>query len=97
MATIDGARALGLDSIIGSIEEGKRADIAIIEYGQAPHTVPTHDVVVQLVHSVKTTDVRSSMVDGRFIMRDRCITTVDESDVLRAAAAAGRDLVRRLG
>jgi 5-methylthioadenosine/S-adenosylhomocysteine deaminase len=97
MATIDGARAIGLDSTIGSIEPGKRADLAIIECGQAPHTVPTHDVVVQLVHSIKATDVLSTMVDGRFVMRDRRITTVDESSVLRSAADAGRDLVRRLG
>jgi 5-methylthioadenosine/S-adenosylhomocysteine deaminase len=97
MATIEGARALGLDSITGSIESGKRADIAIIECEQMPHTVPTHDVVVQLVHSIKGSDVRSSIVDGRFVMRDRRIVTVDESNVLLAAAAAGRDLVRRLG
>ncbi len=97
MATIDGARALGLDALTGSIEPGKRADIAIIECEEAPHTVPTHDAVVQLVHSIKGTDVRSTMVDGRFVMRDRCIMTVDEKGALRAAAEAARDLVRRLG
>jgi 5-methylthioadenosine/S-adenosylhomocysteine deaminase len=97
MATIDGARALGLDSMIGSIEAGKRADLIIIELEQAPHTVPTHDVVVQLVHSIKGTDVRSAMVDGRFVMRDRCILTVDEKNTLQIAGEAARDLVRRLG
>jgi 5-methylthioadenosine/S-adenosylhomocysteine deaminase len=97
MATIDGARAIGLDHLIGSIEPGKRADLAIIDYGELPHTVPTHDVVVQLVHSMKTTDVRSTIVDGHFIMRDRQIVTVDEPAILKAASAAGRDLVRRLG
>ena len=97
MATIDGARAIGLDHLVGSIEAGKRADLAILDYEELPHTVPTHDVVVQLVHSMKTTDVRSTMVDGRFVMRDRRIETVDEAAVLKAASAAGKDLVRRLG
>lgn len=97
MATIEGARAIGLDHLVGSIEVGKRADLAIIDYEELPHTVPTHDVVVQLVHSMKTTDVRSTIVDGRFIMRDRRIETVDEPAALKAAIAAGKDLVRRLG
>jgi len=97
MATIDGARAIGLDALVGSIEPGKRADVIIIDCEEAPHTVPTHDVVVQLVHSIKGTDVRSAIVEGRFVMRDRRIVTVDEGSVLRSAAAAGRDRVRRLG
>jgi 5-methylthioadenosine/S-adenosylhomocysteine deaminase len=97
MATIDGARALGLESLTGSLEPGKRADIVIIECEQAPHTVPTHDAVVQLVHSIKGTDVRSTIVDGRFVMRDRHIVTVNETSALRAAAEAARNLVRRLG
>lgn len=97
MATIEGARSIGLDDIIGSIEPGKRADLIIIDYEEVAHTVPTHDVVVQLVHSIKGTDVRSAMVDGRFILRDRKMLTVDEPAVLKAAAKAGHDLVRRLG
>ena len=97
MATIDGARAIGLDHLVGSIEVGKRADLTILDCEESPHTVPTHDVVVQLVHSMKTTDVRSTIVDGRFIMRDRRVETVDEQAVLRAAGAAGKELVRRLG
>jgi 5-methylthioadenosine/S-adenosylhomocysteine deaminase len=97
MATIDGARSIGLDHLIGSIEVGKRADLAIVDYEELPHTVPTHDVVVQLVHSMKISDVRSTIVDGRFVMRDRDIVTVDERAVLKAASAAGKQLVRRLG
>lgn len=97
MATIDGARSIGLDHLVGSIEVGKRADLQIVDYEVLPHSVPTHDVVVQLVHSMKTTDVRSTLVDGRFVMRDRRIETVDEPAVLKAASAAGKDLVRRLG
>jgi 5-methylthioadenosine/S-adenosylhomocysteine deaminase len=97
MATIDGARSIGLDDIIGSVEVGKHADLIFIDYEEVAHTVPTHDVIVQLVHSIKGTDVRSAMVDGRFILRDRKMLTVDEPAVLKAAAKAGHDLVRRLG
>ena len=97
MATIDGARAIGLDHLIGSIEVGKRADLILLDYEVLPHTVPTHDVTVQLVHSVKSSDVRTVVVDGRIVMRDRTVLTVDEPAVLKAAAAAGHALVRRLG
>jgi 5-methylthioadenosine/S-adenosylhomocysteine deaminase len=97
MATIDGARSIGLDHLVGSIEPGKRADLQIVDYEELPHSVPTHDIVVQLVHSMKTTDVRTTIVDGHVVMRDRRIETVDELAVLKAAAAAGKDLVRRLG
>jgi len=97
MATIEGARSIGLDHLVGSIEPGKRADLAILDYEDLPHTVPTHDLVVQLVHSMKISDVRSTLVDGRFLMRDRRVLTVDEPAVLKAASAAGKDLVRRLG
>jgi 5-methylthioadenosine/S-adenosylhomocysteine deaminase len=97
MATIDGARALGLEAVTGSIEPGKRADLALIELERAPHTVPTHDAVVQLVHSVKGSDVCSVIIDGRFVMRDRRILSLDEVAVLQAASEAGKRLVRRLG
>jgi 5-methylthioadenosine/S-adenosylhomocysteine deaminase len=97
MATIEGARAIGLDHLIGSIEPGKRADLIILDYEVLPHTVPTHDITVQLVHSMKGSDVRTVLVDGRLLMRDRVVLTVDEPAVLSAAAAAGHALVRRLG
>jgi len=97
MATIDGARALGLDDVVGSIEAGKRADLVLLRVAHAPHSVPTHDPLVQLVHSVKTTDARTVLIDGRIVLRDGRVLSVDEPAVLQAAAAAGRDLVRRLG
>lgn len=97
MATIDGAASIGLDHLVGSIEIGKRADLILIDLERAPHTTPTHDVLVQLVHSVKGTDVRSAMVEGAFILRDGKVVTVAEESVLSDAAAAGKALVARLG
>ena len=97
MATIEGARAIGLDGLVGSIEPRKCADLIVIDYGEMPHTVPTHNLLVQLVHSVKQSDVRTVIVNGRVIMRDRTILTVDEKSVLEAATIAARNLVKRLG
>lgn len=97
MATLDGARALGLGDITGSIEAGKRADLVLVEVERTPHTVPTHDPLVQLVHSVKTTDVRNVWIDGRAVLRDGVVLTVDEPALLRRASEAGKALVKRLG
>jgi 5-methylthioadenosine/S-adenosylhomocysteine deaminase len=97
MATVEGAAAIGLGHLTGSVEPGKRADLIILDYEVLPHSVPTHDVTVQLVHSMKGTDVRTVLVDGHVVMRDRVVLTVDEPAVLSAAAAAGHALVRRLG
>ncbi|WP_226582380.1 amidohydrolase family protein [Acuticoccus sediminis] len=97
MATIEGAAAIGLDHLVGSIEVGKRADLALFDVEAMAHTTPTHDVVVQLVHSMRSSDVSTTIVDGVVVMRDRVIRTVAERDVLGDAAAAAKALVARLG
>jgi 5-methylthioadenosine/S-adenosylhomocysteine deaminase len=97
MATIEGARALGLDAMIGSIEVGKRADVALIEIGAAPHMVPVHDLVGHLAHFAKGTDVRTTIVDGRVAMRDRIMIDIDERDRYESAQQRASNLVERLG
>lgn len=97
MATIEGAAAIGLDHLVGSVEVGKRADLVLLDIEAMPHTTPTHDLTVQLVHSMKATDVRTVLIDGVVVMRERAIATVDEAAVLRSASAAGKALVARLG
>jgi len=89
MATIEGARALGLDSLLGSLEVGKRADIAIVDLDCA-HNVPRFDlspdnVYSQLVYAAKAHDVEHVLIDGRWIMRDRTLLTLDEAQVLAEA------------
>jgi 5-methylthioadenosine/S-adenosylhomocysteine deaminase len=84
MATIDGARALGLDSKIGSIEVGKRADVAVVDLHQV-HSSPANDVVSALVYSAQTSDVRTTIIDGRVVMRDHQLLTLNESDVISEA------------
>ncbi len=95
MATIDGAHALGLGSVCGTLEVGKRADLILIDTGK-PHFQPVNDLISQLVHCAKATDVDTVVVDGEVLMRDRQCASLDEHDVLRRAQAAQRDLMARM-
>lgn len=96
MATIDGARALGLGDVIGSIEVGKRADLVVLDLEASPHTVAVHDVVSQLVHCAPSDAVSSVLVDGRLIVNEGRVAGIDQQALLADAQAAGMDLVRRL-
>jgi 5-methylthioadenosine/S-adenosylhomocysteine deaminase len=96
MATINGARALGLDHLVGSIEPGKRADIITLDLYRAPHNVAVHNVVSHLVHCARSTDVDMVMVDGNVLMQGREVTGLDEAGFLAKAQQAGRQLVERL-
>lgn len=84
MATILGAQALGMSNLIGSIETGKRADIISLRL-DAPNAVPLYNVYSQLVYSLKGSDVSDVMVNGRMIVRDRRMLTVDSKAVLAKA------------
>jgi 5-methylthioadenosine/S-adenosylhomocysteine deaminase len=96
MATINGARALGLDHLVGSLEPGKRADLIMLDLYATPHTVAVHNVVSHLVHCATPANVRLVMVDGRILMHQAEIVGVDEPALLAEAQAVGEDLVRRL-
>ena len=96
MATIEGARALGLDHLIGSIEVGKRADLAILSLRE-PHLVPFQHPVAHLANFAKGSDVRNVLVDGRIVLRDQQLQTVDIAELLARTDEAGRSLVGRLG
>jgi 5-methylthioadenosine/S-adenosylhomocysteine deaminase len=85
MATILGARALRMDKMIGSIEKGKRADVITIRVDQ-PHAVPMYNVYSQLVYALKGSDVNDVMVNGKEIVRDRRMLTLNEAQVLAKAA-----------
>ncbi len=84
MATILGAKALRMDSLIGSIEAGKRADLITIRIDE-PHAVPMYDVYTQLVYALKGSDISDVMVNGKVIVRDRRMLTLDEAEVLAKA------------
>jgi 5-methylthioadenosine/S-adenosylhomocysteine deaminase len=96
MATIDGARALGLESEIGSLEVGKRADLAVVSLDRL-HMSPEAEVVSSLVYAAEAGDVQTVVVDGRLLMRDRELLTLDEADVIADADAQAELLMSRAG
>lgn len=86
MATIDGARALGMDRELGSIETGKRADVITVSM-TAPRQTPMYDPLSHLVYTTRGDDVRTTVVNGRVLMRDRHVLTLNEMAVLSEARA----------
>jgi 5-methylthioadenosine/S-adenosylhomocysteine deaminase len=96
MATINGARALGMADLIGSLEVGKRADIALVEIGHAAHAVGSHDVRAHLVYCARAADVRTVLVDGRVVVDDKRLVGMDESGLLNEARRRATALAQRL-
>lgn len=94
-ATMGGARALGMADRIGSIEPGKRADLFIVNT-QRPHLVPTLRVVSAFVHQGQPGDITNVMVEGKWLMRDSRVLTIDEADVVRRAERTGHAVWNRL-
>ena len=95
MATVNGARALGLGSACGTVEVGKRADLILVDL-DAIHNQPINDVFSQLVHCAKASDVQTVIVDGEILMKDRKLTGQDEREVLSNAQRRHRNLMERL-
>ena len=94
MATIEAARALGVADRIGSLEIGKRADIAVVSL-QSPHTPPFDpaNVISHLVYSSRGGDVRTTIVDGQVLMAGGVVRTVDEDAILERAQETARELL----
>jgi 5-methylthioadenosine/S-adenosylhomocysteine deaminase len=84
MATVGGARALGMESEIGSIAAGKRADLITVSLAGA-HAVPMYNVYSQLVYALKGSDVRDVIIDGKLVVEDRRVLTLDSGAVLAEA------------
>ncbi len=85
IATIRGARALGMEKEIGSLETGKRADLIMVRIDR-PHAVPLFDPISQMVYALKASDVRDVMVNGKPVVGDARILTLDAAAILRKAA-----------
>ncbi len=94
LATIDGARALGLDVEIGSVEEGKRADLAVVRV-DGPHAEPGGDLPSRLVYACKSSDVRHVLVDGRVLVKEGEHQTLDREAVLARARTQAHRLRAR--
>ena len=96
MTTIDAARAVGLDHLIGSLDVGKQADIITINM-LSPRLSPTFNTVHAVVMSARGDDVQHVLVDGVFVMRDRVVPHVDEQAVLYEAQAEAERTIKRAG
>ncbi|HTU34807.1 MAG TPA: amidohydrolase [Candidatus Acidoferrum sp.] len=84
MATIGGARALHMDKEIGSLEPGKKADLILIDT-TAPHATPMYNVYSELVYALKASDVKTVVIGGKIVMKDRRMLTLDEPEILAKA------------
>lgn len=94
MATIDGAKALQMEDQIGSIEIGKRADITVIDL-EKPHLTPCPRPIANLVYSANGGDVIYTIIDGRVVMDNRTVITMDESKILETVETITTDLIER--
>lgn len=96
MLTRDGAAVLGLDHQTGSLEIGKRADIAVVDFNQ-PHLLPVGRRLPKLIYSANGSDVIHTIIDGKVVMKDRQVLTMDEGQVMQEAIEAHHDLVKIAG
>jgi 5-methylthioadenosine/S-adenosylhomocysteine deaminase len=93
MATVGGARAIHMEKEIGSLEAGKRADLILVGMS-SPRQTPLYNVYSHLVYATKASDVETVIINGRVVMRNRAVRTIDES-LVRARANEYRDRIRK--
>jgi 5-methylthioadenosine/S-adenosylhomocysteine deaminase len=96
MATRAGARTLGLEQEIGSLEVGKRADLIVVDR-DGPHLAPGPDPYSTLVYAARGSDVRTTVIDGDVLVHDFAPVRVDCREVSMGARAAAKDLAKRAG
>jgi cytosine/adenosine deaminase-related metal-dependent hydrolase len=96
MATINGAKAMGLADEIGSIEVGKRADLVALDMDK-PHLVPAPDPVSAIVFAARGSDVDTVLIDGKIVVQNGHVLTMDEERILREAKQRAAKLYQRTG
>jgi len=96
MATIDGAKALHMQTEIGSLEAGKKADLILISLDE-PNAVPMYSVYSQIAYSLKASDVQTVVIGGRVVMRDRKLLTVNEEEAIAKAREYQKKIAASLG
>jgi len=94
MATVNGAKALDLDKNIGSLEVGKKADLTLIDLSK-PHLKPLHNIYASIVYAAHGSDVDTVIVDGKILMENRQVKTLDEQAVMEKAEKTAFDLLSR--
>ena len=96
MATKWGARALLDEDLYGTLEVGKKADLIVID-PKGPSMMPVNDKIASLVTAMHSNNIQSTMCDGKWLMRDRVILTLDEEAILKEACARGAAIYDRAG
>jgi 5-methylthioadenosine/S-adenosylhomocysteine deaminase len=96
LATVNGARALGLEKEIGSLEAGKRADLIGLDFSSSPHAIALHDAASQIVHCARPSDVKLVMIEGEILMERGIMKKIGEEKILKDGQKAGIGLVRRM-
>lgn len=91
MATIDGALSMGLGDRVGLIKEGMRADIILINTKE-PHLCPQHNLIANIAYSANSADVHTVIIDGKLVMLDKVVLTVDEAEVMAEVQARAMQL-----
>lgn len=91
MLTIDGARAIGLEDRIGSVEVGKLADLAVIDF-DPPNLTPCYDIYSHLVYAISANDVSHVMINGNMLMQDRKMLTLDQDDIKARARSIAQNI-----
>jgi 5-methylthioadenosine/S-adenosylhomocysteine deaminase len=90
MATVNGAKAMGIQESLGTLAPEKRADLILVDL-KKPHLTPSFDMLSLLAYSVKSSDVDTVLINGKPVLQNKCLTTVDENEVIeRACSRAGR-------
>ncbi|HEX8844448.1 MAG TPA: 5'-deoxyadenosine deaminase [Pyrinomonadaceae bacterium] len=97
MATIDGARALGLNQEIGSLEVGKRADVITVDLACLHSSPRPADIVSAIVYSAQASDVRTVVIDGQLVMHERELLTINEQEIIEEANREFASLIERAG
>jgi 5-methylthioadenosine/S-adenosylhomocysteine deaminase len=97
IATVAGAKALGLEKQIGTLEAGKRADVIVVGLDGLHSNPGSSDAASALVYSSQTSDVRSVVIDGLVVMKDKELLTLDEGSIVREANREAAELAKRAG
>lgn len=95
MATIEGARTIGQDYDLGSLELGKKADIAILDLNTV-HSQPANNIYAQLVYSARAENVDTVLVDGKIVMQQRELRTLDEDELLHTCKSESRRVLGKI-
>ena len=95
MATVNGAKAMGWERDIGSLEKGKKADLIILDM-KKPEWIPLHNEIQNLVYSASGDSVETVIIDGKIVMEEKVVQNMDEAEVLAKVQESGEKLLKRI-